>query len=239
MARYETDPRLREFKAKVASEIQRVATHAEGGGFVIYAIRDPTLKDGRRMHPDGPPIYVGQTKQFSVRADDHMRDGGKGKSSTRCKAGRLKKILDQWQVPKFEILDTAPTHLTSLIAETVWARRFVWFGYELANRWPEHQTREAPRGLESVPLKRLGNLTVAEALVDEVGVQVGCAKCGTLQALDLETLRPEITLKLIKSLQATCPTCRGPYISFVRPDPLVWKWQSYQPRAMPPRDPMF
>lgn len=47
-------------------------------------------------------------------------------------------------VPKFEILDTAPAHLTSLIAETAWARGFVWLGYELANRWAEHQSRGAP-----------------------------------------------------------------------------------------------
>lgn len=165
---YARDPKLREFQARVAAEVRRIGELARGRGYVIYVIRDPTEQDRVRGHADGAPVYVGQSKQMNVRANDHMRDAGAGSIDQGWKTGRVKQTMKKWVVPKFEILDQAPTHLTSLIAETICARRFVWLGYELANRWPEHQSRERPNGLASVPPERLWDFTTAEALEDEV-----------------------------------------------------------------------
>lgn len=235
MRRYVRDPQLREFQERIRAEVARANALAPDTGFAIYAIRDPTQTDRRWGHDDGPPIYVGQTKQFPIRADDHMRDGGQSYASSRCKAGLLKRTMQQWCVPKFEILDTAPTHLTSLIAETVWARRFVWLGYQLANQWPEHQSKEPPQGLLSVPLKRLWNLTAQEAIDDEVSLRLSCRACDVHRSIELETLRPQTPLRGIRSLKLTCPDCDARLLQIARPDPTAWRWAAYQPRSMPPR----
>jgi hypothetical protein len=123
MRRYVRDPQLREFQDKLRAEVGRISTMAGDAAYVIYAIRDHTSVDHRRQHEHGPPIYVGQTKQIATRANDHMRDGGESYASSRCKAGMLKSTMMKWRVPRFDLLDTAPTHITSLIAETTWARR--------------------------------------------------------------------------------------------------------------------
>lgn len=168
----------------------------------------------------------------SIRANAHMRHGGESYASSRCKAGLLKSIMDRWRVPKFEILDTAPTHLTSLISETLWARRFVWLGYELANKWPEHRTAAPPRGLLSVPEKRLWNLTAAEAIEDEVSLRLECLACDLHQAVELPSLRPETPLRRLRSLRLACPSCGAALLRINRPEMATWRWGSYQPKPM-------
>lgn len=231
-ARYIPNPQLREFRLRVKAEVERIGKLAQGRGYVIYAIRDPTLPDRHRHHPDGPPIYVGQSKQLHTRADAHMKDGGRGTHGGRLKAGRLYRIMKRLVVPKFQILDEAPTHLTSLIAETVWARRYCWYGYELANQWGEHRSKEAPRGLDSVPTKRLWNLTVADAIEDEVSLFLQCKGCGIHSPIDLETLRPETRLGQLRRFEMKCPGCSGPFLQIERPDMTLWKWRSYVPSSM-------
>ncbi len=232
MRRYVRDPQLREYQEKLREEVRRISAVAEGAAYVIYAIRDPTKVDQRRHHEDGPPVYVGQTKQIATRANDHMRDGGESYASTRCKAGMLKSIMKKWRVPKFDILDTAPTHLTCLIAETTWARRFAWLGYELANKWPEHRTSEPPKGLHSVPTVRLWNLTTREAIQDEVSVHLECRPCGMRQGIDLEGLRDDTPLRSLRSLRLTCSACGGPLLRITPPEPSTWRWASYEPAPM-------
>lgn len=233
MRRYVRDPQLRDFQEKVRHEVKRIGALAENLGYVIYAIRDPTQMDRRQKHEHGPPIYVGQSKQMAVRANDHMRDGGESYASTRCKAGLLKNVMRQWRVPRFEILDNAPTHLTSLIAETIWARRFMWLGYDLANKWTEHRTREPPQGLLSVPEKRLWNLTVGEAIEDEVSVHIECRACELQNEINLEGLRPETSLRSLRSLKLACPKCGTSLLRIRRPDSATWRWASYLPKPMP------
>jgi pimeloyl-ACP methyl ester carboxylesterase len=234
MARYIRDDQLREFNERVKAEVSRVGDLANDCHYVIYAIRDPTQVD-RRKHPDGPPIYVGETKQMRVRADDHMQDGGRGYASSRCKSGLLKAIMERWVVPKFEILDTAPTHLTALIAETVWSRRFVYLGYNIANKWPEHRSSERPHGLRSIPLERMWRLTVEEAIKDEVRLELSCPTWSLHGRVDLETLRPTTPLRSIRSLKLQCPHCQKGLLRLIPPDAEHWAWKSYQPRPMPPR----
>lgn len=232
MRRYVRDPQLRDFQARVRQEVKRIGELADGLGYVVYAIRDPTQIDKRRHHEHGPPIYVGQSKQITVRANDHMRDGGETYDSSRCKAGLLKRVMTRWRVPRFEILDTAPTHVTSLIAETVWARRFAWLGYDLANKWPEHRTKEPPRGLLSVPEKRLWNLTAGEAIQDQVSVHLECQACAIRREVNLLELRPETPLRSLRSLQLTCPVCGDSLLRIHRPDAVRWRWAAYHPRPM-------
>lgn len=234
MARYIRDPRLREFNLQIQREVKRIGDLARGRGYVIYVIRDVTLLDVRRRHSDGPPIYVGESKQMHVRADAHMKDGGRGTAGGRCKADRLHTIMKQFRVPKFQIVDDAPTHLTALIAETVWARRYRYLGYELANKWAEHQSKEAPDGLRTVPAERLLELTVEEALADEVGLELHCRPCGIRHPIPLASLRPSAKLNAIDNLKITC-ACSGAFaIRAVPPHPETWKWASYRAREMTP-----
>lgn len=232
MRRYVRDPQLRDFQEKLRKEVKRIGVVAEAAPYVIYAIRDPTKVDDRRHHEHGPPIYVGQTKQIIDRANSHMRDGGEAYASSRCKAGILKSIMEKWRVPRFDILDTAPTHLTSLIAETTWARRFVWLGYELANKWAEHKSSEPPKGLLSVPEKRLWSLTAAEAIEDEVSLHLECRHCDVRQTIDLAGLRADTPLRYLRSLKLPCPGCGASLLRISRPDLATWRWASYQPKPM-------
>jgi hypothetical protein len=239
MARWIRDPRLRAFQAEIRNEIRRAAALAEGSPYVVYIILDPSRSDPLGRHPEGSPLYVGQSKDLRDRADSHMRDGGGGTGDSSIKAGRLKELMDRFEVPVFRIVDTAPTHLTSLIAETVWARRYVWLGYELANQWPEHRSRERPRGLSSIPPKRLRRLTVAEALDDEVTIELNCRTCGMSGVIDLTRIEP--FAKLGSMAGTKCERCGGLFVRLRKPDPATWRWASYEPSPMPrrfaPQDP--
>jgi hypothetical protein len=231
MARWIRDPRLRAFQAEVRAEIDRAAALAAGSRYVVYVILDPSRSDPLGRHPEGTPLYVGQSKDLCDRADSHLRDGGGATGDISIKAGRLKEILDQFVVPVFRIVDSAPTHLTSLIAETVWARRYVWLGYDLANQWQEHRSRERPQGLASVPPKRLRRLTVAEAIEDEVTVELSCRTCGVFGPVHLTTLKPLVKLG---SMAATkCERCGGLLVRLRKPDPSTWRWATYAPSPMP------
>lgn len=190
MARWIRDPRLRAFQAEVRDEVERAAILAAASPYAVYIILDPSRNDPLGRHPEGTPVYVGQTKDLRDRADSHMRDGGGGTGDSSIKAGRLREMMDQFLVPVFRAVDAAPSHLTSLIAETVWARRYVWLGYDLANQWPEHRSKERPEGLASIPPKRLRRLTVQEAIEDEVTVELSCRPCGVSGSINLTTLEP-------------------------------------------------
>lgn len=186
-----------------------------------------------RGHEHGPPAYVGQSKQMYDRADAHMEDGGRGTAGGRCKAGRLHEIMRGFRVPKFQILDEAPTLVTSLIAETVWARRFFWLGYKLSNQWAEHCSTDPPKGLQDVPTKRLWALTAAEAIEDEVGLVLECTACAVSQPIDLGSLESSVKLQSLRTLKHVCPGCAAPLLHLRRPSPSTWKWSSYSPRPMP------
>jgi hypothetical protein len=218
---------------EVREEIGRAAALAVASPYAVYIILDPSQNDPLGRHPEGTPIYVGQSKDLRDRADSHMRDGGGGTGDSSIKAGRLKEMMDQFVVPVFRIVDTAPSHLTSLIAETVWARRYVWLGYELANQWPEHRSRERPEGLASLPPKRLRRLTVHEAIKDEVTVEVSCRTCGVSGSINLTTLAP---LAKLGSMAATkCERCGGFFVRLRKPEAATWRWASYTPSPMPRR----
>jgi hypothetical protein len=239
MARWIRDPVLRAFQTEVRAEIDRAAALAAGSRYAIYIILDPSRRDPLERHPEGTPLYVGQSKDLRDRADSHLRDGGGGTGDSSIKAGRLSGLMDQSVVPVFRIVDAAPTHLTSLVAETVWARLYVWLGYELANQWPEHRSRERPEGLASVPAKRLRRLTVAEAIEDEVTVQLSCRTCDASGVVPLTTLEPLAKLGSIAS--SKCERCGGLLVRLRKPDPATWRWATYapspMPRCFPPQEP--
>lgn len=235
MARYVRDEKLRDFQTAVREEVDRIGALATGSSYFIYVIHDPSESDHRGHYEEGTPVYVGQTKQMRYRANSHMRDGGGGSADDTIKGDRLKQIMDKYIVPRFRIVDTAPSYLTSLIAETVWARRYVWLGYELANRWTEHRSREQPNGLMSVPPARLRGLTVAEAIEDEIVVALDCRRCGVYREVDLPSLDPTVSLAAIRSLKPTCGICGKPVLRVRRPDTATWRWAAYTPSPMPPR----
>ena len=233
MTRYTADPKLRDFQAKIKAEVDRVGRLAKGRGHVIYAIHDPTLRDHRGLFAFGPPIYVGETKQIQIRANDHMKDGGGGSTQQGIKAGRLRTVLEKWAVPHFEIIDEAPSRLSALIAETLWARRYNWLGYELANQWSEHQSKERPSGLQSVPNDRLWDFTVSEALEDGVTVHLRCETCGIDEPVPLESRPPTARLNTLLALKLKCNECGAWLLHVSPPNEAEWKWASYAPRQMP------
>jgi hypothetical protein len=224
VARLPSDPEMRAFHLAIKAEVKRIGDLARGRGYVTYTIRDPRLSD-RFNHPDGPRIYVGESKQMWIRANDHLTEGGRATtgSEDKCKATRIYAILKDRVVPKFEILGDAPTKLASLISETLWARRSVYQGYQLANGWPEHQSKEAPNGIHSVPRERYLEFTVAEAHEDGVRVEVRCASCGYAEALDLaKELLPFSPTKKLSTIrkQIRCTRCDNEIINVL--PPLVW-----------------
>jgi len=233
MARWIRDSTLRAFQVGVREEIERAAGLAAASPYAVYIILDPSRNDPLGRHPEGTPIYVGQSKDLRDRADSHMRDGGRGTGDSSIKAGRLREIMDQFVVPVFRIVDKAPSHLTSLMAETVWARRYVWLGYELANQWPEHRSRERPEGLASIPPKRLRRLTVQEAIDDEVTVELSCTTCGVSGSIDLTTLEP--LAKLSSMATTKCERCGGLFVRLRKPEAATWRWAFYAPSPMPRR----
>lgn len=224
MGRLPADPKLRALHLAIKAEVKRVTELARGYRYVTYAIRDPRLIDPRG-HPDGPRIYVGETRQIWIRANDHLADGGRATTGDegRCKATRIYAILRDYVVPKFEILGDAPTKLASLISETLWARRSVYLGYKLANGWKEHQSKEAPDGIRTVPSERYLEFTVAEAHEDGVRVQIRCETCGYAHDLNLEErLLPYSPTKRLSTIrkQTLCTVC-GHHIIRVLP-PIDW-----------------
>lgn len=218
MARLPSDPKLRALHLAIKEEVRRVSGLTREMTYVTYAIRDPSEID-HRGHPDGPRIYVGQSKQMHIRANDHMKEGGRATVGAKCKAREIYRILEKGVVPKFEVLENTETLLASLISETLWARRSVWLGYKLANQWREHRSREKPEGVKSVPSERYLEFTVAEAALDGVRVNLNCTSCGYDKPLDLETLEPQKRLGTIRK-SSKCPSCGSANIT-VRP-PVFW-----------------
>jgi predicted GIY-YIG superfamily endonuclease len=196
----------RAFRTKIERHLAGIAQRGQGGGYVIYAIKDPRGDDPRDS-TDGPVFYVGQTANLGRRANQHLRKGGARTTGGTDIAARVHAILAAGKLPIFDILERVPNRVGALTAETRWAQHFCGEGRKLANRWAEHK-----KGAEAkpIPTKRLWALRIDEAVCDGIGLEIACRSCDLQAPLPLDKLaaknRWSTTLSNIRSIIA-CPAC--------------------------------
>jgi hypothetical protein len=110
-------------------------------------------------------------------------------------------------MPRFVVLERTTTRASALESETKWVQRFLEQGYVLANQWSEHK---AGKKKAVVPSNRLWAFTLAEALADDLKLQIACCRCKTCLLLPLGTVMGAAspTTKL-QDLRRTvsCPNC--------------------------------
>lgn len=159
--------------------------------WITYLIRDPRYPDKRGNA--GTPIYVGQTNDFPERVLSRFMKcekeaAGKG---TDCIERRIADLLRLGIVATYQVLEYQPTHLTSLISETNWARRCWNAGYDLANRAELQNGGGPPIGRIDVPHGWLLKFSVAEAIADDLRLSISCVVCGEVLPVPLQEL-PEL-----------------------------------------------
>src|SRR5205814_1322147 len=134
-----------------------------GGHWITYLVRDPRHSD-KRGNP-GTPIYVGQTNDFPGRVLSRFMKCEKEatEKGTDCIERRIADLLHLGIVATYQVLEYQPTHLSSLISETNWARKCWNAGYELANRAELQNTGGQPIGRGAALRSWLLKFTVAEA----------------------------------------------------------------------------
>lgn len=184
MGRYYADPERRRVAALIDAEVQKAREAEKGGGWITYLIRDPRWPDKRGGL--GVPIYVGQTKEFGRRVRSRFDRCEKAATAKDSVERRIAELLHEGIVAQYEVLERAPTHLSSLVSETHWARRCVSRGYDIANRWAEHRAPDAPFNRLDVPTTRLWEFTLDEAIEDAIVIQFGCRICQ--QTLDIDAV---------------------------------------------------
>ena len=223
MARYYADPEHRRVAALIDAEVRKAREAEKAGGWITYLIRDPRGYDKRGN--TGVPIYVGQTKEFGRRVRSRFDRCEKAATARDSIERRLSELLHLGIVAQYQVLERAPTRLTSLVSETRWARLCVSRGYDIANRWAEHRATDLSFGRHDVPAVRLWEFTLDEAIEDAIVIQLGCRSCR--QTLDIDLVhflrvgQPPTDLRGIKANPFwrldPCTVCGVHAHRFVRP----------------------
>lgn len=195
-------------KTELQSRIERYlkSLSAEATvGYVTYAIKEPV--SAWRHLEDGIPFYVGETSNLARRARQHFLRGGAPTNDRQSVYWHIYRLLAADRIPRFVVLERTTTRASSLESETRWAQHFLEQGYVLANRWSEHK---AGKNKVLVPSKRLWAFTLAEALADDLTLQISCRRCKTSALLPLESVmkatRPTIKLQDLRRT-VSCPSC--------------------------------
>jgi len=168
--RYQCDPTRKAVLDAIMAETARAKEAQRDGQWITYLIRDPRYPD-KRGNP-GTPIYVGQTNDFPGRVLSRFMKcekeaAGKG---TDCFERRVADLLHLHVVATYQVLEYQPTHLTSLISETNWARKCWNAGYDLANRAELQNAGGPPIGRADAPRSWLLKFSLAEAIADDIRV---------------------------------------------------------------------
>jgi hypothetical protein len=193
--RYRSDP---EFRAAVDAELARAAQERQGGGWITYAIQDPSKPD-LFADPNGLFVYVGQSKEFDKRVRKWMRLAGTATTEPADRiAGFLYRIMASGSVPRFRVLDRTATALDSLVSETNHARELVNKGYPLANKWKEHREGGPPIDRYGVPIKRLWDMTWEDAVRSRIQMVLVCKEIGLSQVIDLSLYPPKMRLNEVR-----------------------------------------
>jgi hypothetical protein len=170
------DPRA--FRARILRHLERIAEAGRGGGYVIYVIKDPRGGDPRDP-TDGTPFYVGQTANLGRRARAHLARTGAHTTKNSRLLTRMHEIMADGKLPVFQIVERVESRIASLAAETRWAQTLIGQGAQLVNSWEEHRPARSgnrnPAG--PVPLERLWDLTVREAVREKIGLAIDCPAC--------------------------------------------------------------
>jgi hypothetical protein len=173
------------------AETARAKEAQRDGEWITYLIRDPRYPD-KRGNP-GTPIYVGQTNDFPERVLSRFMKCEKEAAAkgTDCVERRIADLLHLNIVPSYQVLEYRPTHLTSLVSETNWARKCWNAGYEIANRAELQNAGGPPIGRRDALRSWLLKFSLAEAVADDVRVSISCGACSEMLPIPLEKI-PEL-----------------------------------------------
>ncbi len=179
--RYFPDPEQQRVARLKDEEIARARAAEKEGGWITYLVRDPREPD-KKGNPAGTPIYVGQSKVFGKRVYSRFNKSEKEATEQGDKTDSIEKrvagLLHAGWVAPHEVLERTPTHLTSLISETNWARRCVRRGYVLVNRVPFQNCAEPDITRYDIPVEWIWNrFNLEEAIEDQVHLVLGCRNC--------------------------------------------------------------
>lgn len=139
-------------------------------------------------------VYVGQTKNFQRRKDQHlMAHRERGRPKPGSLQAWLRRINRQKLTPAIIILEEVETEGESLASELDWVRRLGEAGVPLLNRWEEHKAF-----ITDAPAEKMKPL-VPLIFVEKKGTRVGSIK--------LNRNKTGYTLKLSKgvTLDASTP----------------------------------
>jgi hypothetical protein len=186
-----------DFRAAVDEQFARADAATKPGVCVTYAIHDPTRSDEIRGHHDGLIIYVGQTKEFRKRIRKRMRDAGTAVRRPRDRIdGASYDIMARGGVPRFSVLEEAPSVLDSLVSETNWTKRLRAQGYPLLNQWTEQKFGGAEIDRKTVPHDWLWRMTAADAILSNIDLLV--VEGAKEHTSDLATFPPSMRLREIR-----------------------------------------
>jgi hypothetical protein len=110
---------------------------------------------------------------------------------TDCIERRIADLLHLNIVPTYQVLEYQPTHLTSRISETNWARKCWNAGYGIANRAELQNAGGPPIGRSDALLGWLLKFSVPEAIADDVRVSILCGACSKVLPIPLAAI-PEL-----------------------------------------------
>ena len=191
MPRYQSDPIRRAVLNQIMAETARAKEAQRDGQWITYLVRDPRYPDKRGNA--GTPIYVGQTNDFPGRVLSRFMKCEKeaAQKGTDCIERRVADLLHLNIVATYQVLEYQPTHLTSLISETNWARKCWNAGYELVNRAELQNAGGPPIGRTDALRSWLLKFTVAEAVADGVRISISCGACSEVLPIPLAEI-PEL-----------------------------------------------
>ncbi len=191
MPRFQSDPARKAVLDEIMAETARAKEAQRDGQWVTYLIRDPRHPD-KRDNP-GTPIYVGQTNDFPGRVLSRFMKCEKEAAAkgTDCIERRVSDLLHLNIVATYQVLEYQPTHLSSLISETNWARKCWNAGYDLANRAELQNAGGPPIDRGDALRSWLLKFSLPEAIADEVRVSISCRACREVLPIPLAEV-PEL-----------------------------------------------
>jgi hypothetical protein len=195
--RYYRDP---EFRAAVDEQFALADAATVRGGWVTYAIHDPSKVDHVGGEGEGLIIYVGQSKEFGKRVRKRMRDAGKATTRPTDRIdGACYDIMRRGPAPRFTVRETTSSAVDSLISETNTAKRLLARGYPLLNQWTEQKFGGQDIDRYTIPHDWLWPITASDALGSCVELIVRDLGTGKEMVLDLGAFPPSMRLREIKA----------------------------------------
>jgi hypothetical protein len=194
--RYYRDP---QFRAEVDEQFAWADAAVAEGEWITYAIHNPTVADRIGQRPEGPIIYVGQSKEFPKRVRKRMRNAGTAvRRPTDRIDGACYDIMSNGRAPRFTVLEKTATAIDSLISETNWTKRLRAAGYTLLNQWTEQKFGGLEIERHTVPHDWLWPLTASDAVGSGIDLIVSD---GTLELVaDMASFPPKTRLREIREL---------------------------------------